>query len=112
MSNKVHRAPGGEIPEFGITLFLMQWGQFTDHDITLTPIPTGTFFSEFRLCITVRPLYMRYLNFSVIKIDILVEITCNFGAHDIPTGKRCGDLSDLPQPSKNKNKHYRAQKFK
>ena len=37
----VHQGLGGEIPELGITLYLMQWGQLTDHDIVLTPIETG-----------------------------------------------------------------------
>ena len=41
VSNLVHRGIGPEVLQLDVTLFLMQWGQFTDHDVVLTPAFTG-----------------------------------------------------------------------
>ena len=43
VSNHVHRGVGPDILQQDVTLFLMQWGQFTDHDIVLTPVPSGKY---------------------------------------------------------------------
>ena len=37
----MHRGIGPEVLQLDVTLFLMQWGQFTDHDVVLTPAFTG-----------------------------------------------------------------------
>ena len=41
ISNIVHRAAPQTKFESGLTIMVMQWGQFTDHDIVITPTVKG-----------------------------------------------------------------------
>ena len=46
ISNLVHRASAQTKFERGLTTMVMQWGQFTDHDIVITPTVKGKFMCE------------------------------------------------------------------
>ena len=52
ISNLVHRASAQTKFERGLTTMVMQWGQFTDHDIVITPTVKGKFMCEIdRFCL-------------------------------------------------------------
>jgi peroxidase len=51
VSRRLTAGGGGDIPDDSLTMLVMQWGQFLDHDLTHTPISKGQILSLLLRCV-------------------------------------------------------------